>query len=273
MLPILWTLGPFNILGHSLGPIHFYSYGLCLAVALGLSIYLFARDTGKYIAPKIGLTYQEGIQKAFDLGTWVIISSLVGARLFYVLENHTEFENGRWLDAVKIWQGGLVYYGGLFGALAAAYVWVRMQQWPMVYCFDLVAPYILLGQAIGRVGCFLNGCCYGIEDHVHGLVFPGAGDNLPHLPTQLWELYGDLTLFFLLLWVRRFTIAYGWLTFALYLICYGLLRYVVEIWRLDRSVHFIITFRSASQATSAALIVLGLALALWAMVGAKKRQR
>jgi len=263
MFPILLTLGPFNLFGHSFGPLHFYSYGLCLAVALGLSIYLYARDVGKYIAPKMGLTFQDGIQKTFDLGTWVIICSILGARIFYVMENHVEFQNGRWLDAFKVWQGGLVFYGGLFGALIAAFVWMRKEKWPLDYSFDLVAPYILLGHAIGRVGCFLNGCCYGIVDPIHGMVFKGGEDQLPHLPTQLWELYGDAALFFFLLWVRRWTIRYSWLTIALYGFTYGLLRYIIEIWRLDRTVHFFINFRSVSQATSAVITLLSVMVILW----------
>ena len=248
----------------SIGPIHFYSYGLCLAVALGLSIYCFARDTGKYIAPKVRLTYAQGFQKAFDLGIYVIISSLVGARIYYVIENHAEFNNGRWLDAFKIWQGGLVYYGGFFGAMTAAIAWVVREKWPLSYGCDLVAPYILLGQAIGRIGCFLNGCCYGnvadphqgIFDWAHGWVFQGGEDQQPHLPTQLWEMGGDFALFFLLLWARRWTIRKPWLSLSLYGLTYGLLRYVIEIWRLPRTVHLLVDFRSASQATSAILMML-----------------
>ena len=164
MYPILLSLGPFQIWGMEIGPIRFYSYGFCLALALGFSIYLYARDVGKYTAPRLGIPYEQGFQKVFDLATWVIIFSLVGARLFFVLENHADFENGHWQDAVKIWQGGLVFYGGLFGAIAAAILWFKIEKWPMDYSFDLVAPYILLGHAIGRVGCFLNGCCYGNVD-------------------------------------------------------------------------------------------------------------
>src|SRR5581483_9449183 len=183
----------------SVGPLHFYSYGLCLAVALALSIYFFARDVGKYIAPKLKVPYEQGFQKTFDLAVWVILFSIVGARVFYVWENYVEFENGHWKEAFYIWQGGLVYYGGLFGALAAAIVWMRQEKWPILFAMDVVAPYILLGQAIGRVGCFLNGCCYGlvaephqgIFDWAHGWVFPGGEDTMPHLPTQLWELAGD----------------------------------------------------------------------------------
>lgn len=258
-------------MGHVFGPIHFYTYGLCLAVALGFSIYLYAKDAGRYIAPKVGLSYPQAFQKAFDLGIYVIVCSILGARLFYVLENHTEFDNGRWLDAIKVWQGGLVFYGGLFGAVAAAWYWFRVEKWPFSYCFDLVAPYILLGHAIGRVGCFLNGCCYGnvaevhqgIFDFTHGWIFPGGDDHLPHLPTQLWELAGDLALFFLLLWARRWTIRYSWLTLSLYGLTYGLLRYVIEFWRRDWDKKYLIWFNSASQAVSGILILASLAAILW----------
>lgn len=261
MYPRLLTLGPFHLFGHLIGPLYLYSYGLCMATALGLSIYLFARDAGKYIAPQVGQTYNQTFQKTFDLGVWVIISSILGARVFYVWENHVQFTNPNLLaniwDMCKIWEGGLVYYGGLFGALAAAAFWVRMEKWPVSYGFDLVSPYILLGQAIGRMGCFLNGCCYGVVDTRYGLVFPGGEDNLPHLPTQLWELAGDLALFFLLLWARKWTLRYRWLTLALYGFTYGLLRFVIEFWRLKRSSYL---FNSVSQELSGILVIFSLVI-------------
>src|SRR5690242_2317023 len=133
MHPILFSFGPFTFFGHEWGPLRFYSYGLCLAVALAFSIYLFARDAGKYLAPPLKSSYDKVFQKTFDLAVWVILSSIVGARVFYVLENHAEFENGHWLEAFFIWQGGLVYYGGLFGALAAGIAWVRQEKWPVLY--------------------------------------------------------------------------------------------------------------------------------------------
>jgi len=226
-----------------------------MALALGFSIYLFARDAGKYIGPVVRLSYDKAFQKTFDLGIWVIISSILGARLFYVLENHDQFSGSMgWWDALKIWEGGLVFYGGLFGAIGTAYFWFRVEKWPFSYAFDLVAPYISLGQAIGRMGCFLNGCCYGNVDQRWGMVFPGGEDSLPHLPTQLWEMAGDLVLFFGLLWARKWTIRYPWLSISLYGFTYGILRFVIEFWRRDWDKRYLVVFNSASQAVSGILI-------------------
>jgi phosphatidylglycerol:prolipoprotein diacylglycerol transferase len=262
MHPILATLGPYHLNNWTLGPFHLYSYGLCLAVALGVSITLFARDAGKFIAPLTGLTREQGFQKAVDLAVWVVLSSLAGARLFYVLENHAEFTD-RWIEAFFVWQGGLVYYGGLLGALWAAAFWLKKEKWPMDFAYDLAAPYIFLGQAFGRMGCYLNGCCYGIVDAERGVIFPGVGDNLPHLPTQLWELYADFALFLILLWVRRWTIRYSWMTLALYGLSYGILRFFLEFWRRSWDKKYLGYFVSVSQALSAVIVMGSLATLIW----------
>lgn len=271
MHPILYSFGSFHLFGFVIGPVQLYSYGFCLATALGLSITLFARDAGKYIAPRAHLARQEAFQKTFDLATWVILASIAGARLFYAIENYPEFE-GHWIEIFYVWQGGLVYYGGLFGGALAAIIWFVRHKWPLAYCADILAPYIPLGQAIGRMGCFLNGCCYGIVDAKHGLVFPGIGDGEPHLPTQLWELYGDLILFGGLWWVRRYTLKYPWLTLSAYGLTYGLLRFAIEYWRRDWDKRYLYYFVSASQAVSAFLVVLSLVAILWILwQGPKKR--
>lgn len=193
MFPKLpFSIPAFILFGHSFGPIYIHTYGLCMAVALGTSIYLYAKDSGKWMAPKIGLSYSQAFQKAFDLGIYVIVFSLIGARIFYVLENHDQFQKGNWYEVFFIWQGGVVFYGGLFGAVAAAFYWFRAQKWPLAYSFDLTAPYILLGHAIGRVGCFLNGCCYGNQSSLHdglldlghGWIFPGGKTSYPICPPK-----------------------------------------------------------------------------------------
>ncbi len=263
MYPVLFSLGPFHIFSFSLGPLHFYSYGFCLALGLILCLYLFGRDAGKYIAPKIKTSYEKANQKASEFVLWLTLSSIIGARIFFIFENHEEFRGDKWVDFYKIWQGGIVYYGGFFGALVAAYFWFKAEKWPLAYSFDLVAPYTLLGQAIGRVGCFLNGCCYGNVSQKYGFVFQGGDDKLPHLPTQLWELAGDLALFFILLWGRKYTLRYSWLNLALYGLTYGTLRFVIEFWRRDWDKRYLVVFNSASQAVSAILVAASLAALVW----------
>jgi phosphatidylglycerol:prolipoprotein diacylglycerol transferase len=235
-----------------------------LALALGICIALFAQDAKKNLSQKVRLKEEVVFQKVFDLAVGVILASLAGARIFYVLENHQKFL-GKWREAFFIWQGGLVYYGGLFGAVLAACAWFKFEKWPMAYSFDLVSPYILLGQAIGRIGCFLNGCCYGNVSQPYGMVFPGGEDQLPHLPTQLWEMAGDLILFFLLLWMRRWTIRYPWMSLSLYGLTYGILRFVIEFWRRDWDKTYLFLFNSASQAVSGILIITSLVMILWSL--------
>jgi prolipoprotein diacylglyceryltransferase len=112
----------------------------------------------------------------------------------------------------------------------------------------------------------LNGCCYGNVDEHYGMVFPGGEDRLPHLPTQLWEMAGDLSLFFFLLRARKWTIRYQWLSLSLYGFTYGILRFVIEFWRRDWNKHYLIIFNSASQAVSGILIAVSFAaicLILW----------
>jgi phosphatidylglycerol:prolipoprotein diacylglycerol transferase len=259
MMPVLLQLGPLKV----------YSYGFFLAVSFAVTIPLLARDVGKHLAPRMGLPAHEGFQKTLDMFTFNILFSILGARLFYVLENFKEFM-GNWVSVLYLWDGGLVYYGGLFGAVVSAYFWMKKNRWPMPLFYDLAAAWILLGQAFGRVGCWFSGCCYGIAcGPSHGVMFPG-GDGKYHLPTQLWELAGDLALCLFILWVRRRTLKKPWATFALYGLTYGVMRFVLEIWRREPAdPKFLSVFLSPSQFISAAMVVIGLFVFVWSMT---KRQ-
>lgn len=250
MRPVIFEIGILKV----------YSYGFFLAVAFIVTIPLLARDIGRHLAPRVGLSSREGFQKTLDLFTLLIPLAIVGARLFYVLEHIPEFSHN-WLGAIALWDGGLVYYGGLFGAVAGAFFWMRRQHWPMPLFYDLAAAWILLGHAIGRVGCWFSGCCYGVVcDASRGVVFPG-GDGLPHYPTQLWEMIGDALLCVLILVVRRWTLRRPWATFALYGLTYGVLRYVLEFWRREPGdPRFLSVFNSPSQFVSALIAAVALAV-------------
>jgi phosphatidylglycerol---prolipoprotein diacylglyceryl transferase len=244
MMPVLLEIGPIKV----------YSYGFFLALSFLVTLPLLARDIGRHLAPRVGMSAAEGFQRTLDLFTLLIPLSIVGARLFYVLENPGSF-SGNFLGVFALWDGGLVYYGGLFGAVVGAYFWLRRQGWPMPLFYDLAAAWILLGHAIGRVGCWFSGCCYGVVcDPAIGVVFPDT-DGLAHYPTQLWEMGADLVLCATILFLRRWTLSRPWATFAVYGLSYGILRFVLEIWRRGpEDPRFLSAFLSPSQGVSALLV-------------------
>lgn len=142
-------------------------YGLCLMLAILLALGLVFRRSR-----------QSGVdtEKMFTLCFWMVIAGLAGARVFYVVQKKSSFEDASWLDLLDMTKGGLVVYGSLIGGLLAVLVfcrWNRMRLWPTL---DILAPAMLLGLAIGRIGCLLNGCCYGGEcgDFPLALRFPAG---------------------------------------------------------------------------------------------------
>lgn len=210
MRPILWQMGPLNI----------HAYGFFLALAFLVATYFTARTAA-----------QHGIDPdhVVDLSLLACISSLVGARLGFVL---LEFPYYRLHPAeiIRLSEGGLSFHGGLIVGVAAG-IWFcrhrRISPWKMA---DLVAPAIALGTAIARIGCLLNGCCYGyVTDLPIGL--PAAlGDPSYRHPTQIYASVLNLVLFIYLYRRRNHGRFDGYLGFV-YLILYSLLRSFVEIFR------------------------------------------
>jgi phosphatidylglycerol:prolipoprotein diacylglycerol transferase len=163
--------------------------------------------------------------------------------------------------AVKVWRGGLTYYGGFIFAVVFAWYYVKKYKLGWWRTADLAAPGIMLGLVCGRLGCFLNGCCYGKPTTSFvGVVFPQRPGVAVH-PTQLYESAGCFIVFLILYYiVRPKRRAFGDV-FAAMLILYGIVRSICEIWRDDdRGVY--LGFISTSQIISIPLIVGGLLL-LW----------
>lgn len=240
------------------GPLTAYTYGFFMALAFGVSISLLARDAQRWLAPVAGRekeTIREEVWNFFLFG--VIPASLVGARLFYVLENHAEFE-GRWREAFYLWQGGLVFYGGLLFGVGAAFFLLRRRGWPILLFLDITAPYILLGHVFGRLGCFANGCCAGLANEKYGVVFPALQDGLPRLPVQLYEAAGNFLVFLLLWFLRPRWLPRRGMVFSFYLFFYGTFRFVLEFLRRDpEGPRFFSVFLSPSQALSVGLASAG----------------
>jgi phosphatidylglycerol:prolipoprotein diacylglycerol transferase len=183
-----------------LGPFKIQSYGLMLAVAFLLGGVLLIRG-----ARKRGL--DEGT--VLNLIYIIVFSSVIGSRLMYVL-GHLDDYRGDPISVLKVWEGGLTLYGGLLLAVVLSVAYMKSKQLPIWTVCDLAAPAIALGKAVTRVGCFMNGCCFGARtESPWGVVFPyesHAGTAFPgaHLhPAQLYSSGLSLLVFGILLILGR----------------------------------------------------------------------
>ena len=221
------------------------SYGVAIALAFLIGILL-----ATWRAKKEGLKPNDFL----DIGFIIVISAIVGSRLFYVLFNLNDYiENPAAI--FQIWHGGLVFYGGLAIAALGAMLYMKYRKIPTMYGTDIIAPSVALGYVITRIGCFLNGCCYGHETHwftgVHGwkegtgaAMYTGGlffsklfgGEAVPEViklhPTQLYAAGINLVFFVVLflLWGKR---KFDGMIFWLYIMMYSVYRFFIEYFRAD----------------------------------------
>ena len=234
MYPVLFRIPGLGI------PIH--AYGVMVAAGMLLAIWvtvLRARRAG--VDPEV----------FYDMGLWSMVSGILGARLLYVYTNWDEFR-GAPADILKIWKGGQVLYGGLILAVVVNLWFLKRRNLPVLKIADLAAPALPLGIAVGRLGCFLNGCCAGkvvdpsfplgvrfpegspayAEQVRQGLSQPEYGLMQPVHPSQLYATLIGLALYVVLSWIyeRR---RWGGQILALTLIGYALARLLEEHFRGD----------------------------------------
>ena len=210
-----------------------------------------------------------------DLAMWVFIGGLVGARLFYVIQKRDQF--GSLLEFFYIWKGGLVYYGGVIGGLTAFLWYVKRQRLSVWRILDLLAPPIALGLAFGRVGCTLNGCCFGDYCELPwAITFPigsipwgyqvGVGwigakaPPLPLHPTQLYSLLNAVLMALLAAAYYPLRRREGE-TIVMLCLAYPIARFLLECLRNDERAF--ITTLTVSQNVSVLTSALGLALLVW----------
>jgi len=220
-----------------LGPFKLHSYGLMIFLAFAFGIWL-----GMKRAKRVGINPG----KVMDISVWLLISSMIGARLMYVLFHLDEFR-GRWLDVISPFQSdgtigiaGLVVLGGVMFAVPVGWIYLKHNRIPPLKMMDILIPSLALGTAIARVGCFLNGCCFGLPTNLPwGVVFPEtcyAGSVFPnqHIhPTQLYEIIYSVIIGVILLLrspAKRFE---GELLY-LFFILYGPFRFLNETLRYYR---------------------------------------
>lgn len=193
---------------------------------------------GLWTASRRSLRENIAPEQVLDLGPWLIVGSIIGARILYVISYWQKDFSGRPITEIfAVWRGGLVYYGGLIGAILACILYVRWKKLPLWKLADVLAPSIALGHVFGRIGCFLNGCCYGKECSLPWAVtFPpdpsGVREVIPRHPTEIYESLLNLVLYIALARLFRRK-KFDGQVFGVYLVSYALLRSFVELFRGD----------------------------------------
>ncbi|MFT5208122.1 MAG: phosphatidylglycerol:prolipoprotein diacylglycerol transferase [Candidatus Omnitrophota bacterium] len=193
----------------SIGPISIHTYGVLVAIAFIIAWHRLS------VSLKI-LIPNEKILDGFVIG--LLISGIIGARIYYCILNTSFFIHNP-IEIVMIFRGGLVWYGGVVGALAFGYVYAQYHQLSKIDLVDRIAPELCLAQAIGRMGCFFQGCCYSLDS--------------VWAPVQLVESAALLVLFFILIKLRSIWLNQRGLSIACYALGYGVIRLCTEILRGD----------------------------------------
>ncbi|MDE3089012.1 MAG: prolipoprotein diacylglyceryl transferase [Chloroflexota bacterium] len=224
-------------------------YGIFIALGVAVGIWLTLREAKrKWI----------NTDHIYNAALWVIPAGIVGARLLHVIDDWPNHAANPW---TIIGTDGLAIFGALIGGLLAlvAYAWVhRLALWRLT---DVVAPAIPLGQAIGRIGCFINGCNYGWQtDGTWGVVWTSpnsmAPTNVPLQPAQLYELVWDAFIFGIV-WKLRTRVQGDGVLFVVYAALYSLGRFFISFLRADN-----LYFAELRQAQIIALATIAFAIPL-----------
>lgn len=290
-----WLLGALAVIGvllHRAGllsgelrlPLH--SYGLLIATGFVVAVTLAQREA---------LRRGQDAERIADLAFWILLAAIVGSQVYFILVNWSDyFGPGHFLAATPLgriprflvfWQTGLVFYGGFIGAALTAFAYMRRHRMPFLAYADTIIPSVAIGHFFGRLGCFGAGCCWGDAAPGHlpwavrfppessayqaflaradpaQYLAPGGLTTVPLHPTQLYESFGELGLFLLLvLWIRPRKGFHGQVL-ASWLLLYAVLRTGVELFRgdVERGVWLGL---GAGQWTSMVIFLVG--VVLWA---------
>ena len=256
MYRILFSIGSFPI----------YSYGVMLALAFIVGIFLAMQE-----AKKNG----EGPERILDLSLYVILGALIGGRLGYVIF-YLDYYLKNPIKILYFRQGGLSFLGGFLIAYILCWWYVKISKISFWKYADIVAPSIAIGLGIARIGCFLNGCCFGLVSEKYGLRFPalnippvylqqlkdglivsGSSSTLPVIPTQLYSSLYNFLIFFILLWIKKYK-KYNGYVFLSFLILYSISRFTIEFFRFHENNNKILNYFTITQIICLGVIFLSL---------------
>ena len=217
-------------------------------------------------------------ERIADITLWLMVGGIIGARADYVATYwREEFADQPFSEIFMIQHGGLVYYGGLIGAMIAGMIYIRWKKMPLWKTADVLAPSIALGNVFGRIGCLLNGCCFGrVCDAPWAIRFPngsyawdqhyqqglvGEHDmSLPVHPTEIYDALLNFGVYVFLAWLFRRKKFDGQI-FASYLMIYAVFRSIAEYFRGDYPTDHVHAGLTSAQLVSVPIFLVGLALA------------
>ncbi len=231
MFPVLFQINEFAV----------HTYGFFIAVGVLAGIFLARREARRL---------QIDEEKILDLCFYIIVAAILGSRLFYVA-THPAYFYSRPLEILKIWSGGLVFYGGFIAAALVVVAYLHRHKLPLGKVSDIAGLSLPLGHFFGRIGCFFAGCCYGKVCQLPWAVSFSHPESLAPLhtslhPTQLYHSAGNLLIFLSLFFFRRHK-QYDGQIFWLYILFYGIIRSVIEIFRGDYRGSILFGIFSVSQ--------------------------
>lgn len=275
----LWRAGLLD--GEIRLPLH--TYGLLIASAFLVGIWLSQRE-----ARRRG----QNAERIADLTFWILVAALVGSRVYFILVNWGDYFGARAMVATPIgriprlfavWEGGLVFYGGFIGATLTAWWYMRRRRMGFLAHADTMIPAVAFGHFLGRLGCFGAGCCWGEVAHgdlpwaarfppaslayqsfaarvpAEGFLAPDRLSTLPLHPVQLYEAFGELAIFLVLVLLVRPNKRFHGQVLASWLLLYAVLRTVVELFRGDVE-RGVLLGLGVGQWTSLAIFAVGVAI-------------
>lgn len=261
MRPILFELPGLGVRVHSYGLMIFCACAAALAMAVW-------RSRREKVAP--GAVY--------ELAAWLFLGGIVGARLFFFIQHPEAFRHVG--DLFRTWEGGSVFYGCIAGGVAGSCLYWLRRPFPFLRMCDVTAPAVAIGAAVGRIGCFLNGCCHGsvcelpwavrfpygshawVRQFNEGLIRAGEVASLPVHPTQLYSSAAGLVMLGLLLTYARRRERCPGEVMALLMILYPITRWPIEAIRSDEPSAFL----GMSWAQNISVLLLLAGLAMWRSV-------
>ncbi|MBA7608817.1 Phosphatidylglycerol--prolipoprotein diacylglyceryl transferase [subsurface metagenome] len=254
------------------------AYGLMIVIGYFTAMHLSSK-----------LAQRKGIEPIYiqSLSVWLIIGLVIGARLWFVAE-YWDYFRVNFIEIFKIWEGGMVFYGGFIGGFILGLLYLKIKRLYIPEVLDSIAPGLAVGIAIGRIGCFLNGCCFGkITNCAIGIRFPQRylppvywshlkrgfieSDSLwslPVIPTQLISTASLLVIFGILWRIRRKVLFPGF-HFSLFIGLYGSHRFVIDYFRYYEGSALVLKFLTLSQAFSILMIMVSI---IFIIVGFKSKK-